>query len=222
MIDDSISEVEGIMYINPDALTTALGLGKSGGKMQQFFKEALPGPVVTEYKIFNNAKGRWENFYEDLWGPVTQAVQGGKQVKAFQTQLPKFEDFKNLATVLDRIFKYGMPSQSTFLARSTVLQGPAGAMKSGSPLGAFAAAWGSSAAGAASFGAVGAMAPFFGFRYLGKIVTNPIRMRNWTNAMDDTLPEVLRLRNFERLIQAMPDEYEEWTCLLYTSPSPRD
>jgi hypothetical protein len=223
LIDDSISEVEGILYINPDLLNNALGLGKSGGRMQQFFKEALPGPVVTEYKIFNPAKGRWENFYEDLWGPVTQLTQAaertpgkifGENIKAVQTQLPKFDDFKNLATVLDRIFKYGMPAQSTFLARSTVLQGPAGAMKSGSPLGAFVAAYGSSAAGAASFGAVGAMAPFFGFRYLGKIVTSPILIRNWTNAMDDTLPEVLRLRNFERLIQAMPDEYEEWTATL--------
>jgi hypothetical protein len=223
LIDDSISEVEGILYINPDLLNSALGLGKSGGRMQQFFKEALPGPVVTEYKIFNPAKGRWENFYEDLWGPVTQLTKAaertpgkifGENVKAIQTQLPKFEDFKNLATVLDRVFKYGMPAQSTFLARSTVLQGPVGAMKSGSPLGAFVAAYGSSAAGFSALGAVGAVAPFFGFRYLGKIVTNPIRMRNWTNAMDDTLPEVLRLRNFERLIQAMPDEYEEWTATM--------
>jgi len=87
-------------------------------------------------------------------------------------------------------------------------------MKSGSPLGAFAATWGSSAAGYSAFGPVGAMAPFFGFRYAGKIVTNPILIRNWTNAMDDTLPEVLRLRNFERLIQAMPDEYEEWTATM--------
>jgi len=229
LIDDSISEVEGILYINPDLLNNALGLGKSGGRMQQFFKEALPGPVVTEYKIFNPAKGRWENFYEDLWGPVTQAVRaaerqpgklftdtsiGGGKIKAFQTQLPKFEDFKNLATVLDRVFKYGMPAQSTFLARSTVLQGPVGAVKTGSPVGALIAAYGSSAAGFSTLGAIGATAPFFGFRYLGKIVTNPIRMRNWTNAMDDTLPEVLRLRNFERLIQAMPDEYEEWTATM--------
>ncbi|MDP7559515.1 MAG: hypothetical protein QF745_03130, partial [Planctomycetota bacterium] len=223
LIDDSISEVEGILYINPDLLNNALGLGKSGGRMQQFFKEALPGPVVTEYKIFNPAKGRWENFYEDLWGPVTQLTQAaerapgkifGENIKAVQTQLPKFEDFKNLATVLDRVFKYGMPAQSTFLARSTVLQGPVGAVKTGSPVGALIAAYGSSAAGFSTFGAIGATAPFFGFRYLGKIVTNPIRMRNWTNAMDDTLPEVLRLRNFERLIQAMPDEYEEWTATM--------
>ena len=223
LIDDSISEVEGILYINPDLLNNALGLGKSGGRMQQFFKEALPGPVVTEYKIFNPAKGRWENFYEDLWGPVTQLTKTaertpgkiwGENVKAVQAQLPKFEDFKNLATVLDRIFKYGMPAQSTFLARSTVLQGPVGAAKAGSPIGALVAAYGSSAAGFSALGAVGAVAPFFGFRYLGKVVTSPILIRNWTNAMDDTLPEVLRLRNFERLIQAMPDEYEEWTATM--------
>ena len=76
------------------------------------------------------------------------------------------------------------------------------------------AAYGSSAAGFSALGAVGAVAPFFGFRYLGKVVTNPILIRNWTFAMDDTLPEVLRLRNFERLIQAMPDEYEEWTATM--------
>jgi hypothetical protein len=83
-------------------------------------------------------------------------------------------------------------------------------LKSSTPLGAAAGAYASHAAG----GPLLAMASFFGLRYLGKVVTNPIRMRNWKNAMDDTLPEVLRLRNFERLIQAMPDEYEEWQVSL--------
>ena len=114
-----------------------------------------------------------------------------------------------MALVLDRIFKYGMPNQSTFLARSTVLQGPVGAMKSSSPVGGMITAYGTSTA-AGAIAPILAMAPFFGFRYLGKIVTSPIRMRNWTMAMDDTLPLVLRTRNLERLIQEMPDEYEEW------------
>ena len=204
----SISTVEGIQYINPDILSKSLGIGRSGSNIQKLFKEALPGPVVTEFKIWNPNRGRFENWYDDLWGKIPASDLG--RAKALNTQLPKYADFENLATVLDRVFKYGMPAQSTFLARATVLQGPQGALKSGSPLGAMAGAYASHAAGGVPL----AMAGFFGLRYLGKVLTNPIRVRNWTNAMDDTLPIVLRVRNLERLIQAMPDEYEEWTATL--------
>ena len=208
IIKKSVSDVEGIQYINPDLLAAGMGIGKSGSPIQELFKKALPGPTITEYKIFNGAKNRWENWYEDLWGKIPGTIPSA-EVKAVTSRLPNYKDFEDMALVLDRIFKYGMPSQSTFLARSTVLQGPVGAMKSSSPVGGMLTAYGTSTA-AGAVAPILAMAPFFGFRYLGKIVTNPIRMRNWTNAMDDTLPLVLRTRNLERLIQEMPGEYEEW------------
>jgi hypothetical protein len=209
IFEDSMSTVEGIQYINPDLLAKGFGIGTKSSPLKHLFREALPGPTTTEFKIFNRDKNRWENFYDDLFGPPPGSVPSAN-VKAIQSKLPTYKDFEDLALVLDRVFKYGMPAQSTFLARSTVLQGPQGALKSSTPLGAAAGAYASHAAG----GPLLAMASFFGLRYLGKVVTNPIRMRNWKNAMDDTLPEVLRLRNFERLIQAMPDEYEEWQVSL--------
>ena len=209
IFEDSMSTVEGIQYINPDLLAKGFGIGTKSSPLKQLFREALPGPTTTEFKIFNRDKNRWENFYDDLFGPPPGSVPSAG-VKAVQSKLPTYKDFEDLALVLDRVFKYGMPAQSTFLARSTVLQGPQGALKSSTPLGAAAGAYASHAAG----GPLLAMASFFGLRYLGKVVTNPVRMRNWKNAMDDTLPEVLRLRNFERLIQAMPDEYEEWQISL--------
>ncbi len=208
IIKKSVSDVEGIQYINPDLLAAGMGIGKSGSPIQELFKKALPGPTVPEYKIFNGAKNRWENWYEDLWGKIPSNIPRS-EVKAVTSSLPTYKDFEDLNLVLDRIFKYGMPNQSTFLARSTVLQGPVGAMKSSSPAAGMLTAYGTSTA-AGAVAPILAMAPFFGFRYLGKIVTNRIRMRNWKNAMDDTLPLVLRTRNLERLIQEMPDEYEEW------------
>ena len=63
-----MSDVEGIQYINPDLLAAGMGIGKSGSPIQELFKKALPGPTIPEYKIFNGAKNRWENWYEDLWG----------------------------------------------------------------------------------------------------------------------------------------------------------
>ena len=119
-------------------------------------------------------------------GKIGMKIYGGKipsniprsEVKAVTSSLPTYKDFEDLNLVLDRIFKYGMPNQSTFLARSTVLQGPVGAMKSSSPAAGMLTAYGTSTA-AGAVAPILAMAPFFGFRYLGKIVTNRIRMRNW-------------------------------------------
>ena len=214
-IKNSISEVEKIQYINPDILAKALGVGgKSANEpVRQLLKKALPGPVVTDYKIFNPRTRDWENWYDDLWGKIPASKIGDDSVKAMSSRLPKYSDLEDLVTILDRIFKHGMPSQSTFLARSAVLQGPIGAMGKSSPLAGAMAAYGSTMVAGSKSNFL-ALVPFFGFRYLGKLVTQPPVMRNWMNAMDDTLPTVIRIRNMERLFQHMPDEYKEWTATL--------
>ena len=69
-----MSTVEGIQYINPDLLAKGFGIGTKSSPLKQLFREALPGPTTTEFKIFNRDKNRWENFYDDLFGPPPGSV----------------------------------------------------------------------------------------------------------------------------------------------------
>ena len=208
---NSMKNVEGIEYFDSKVISKALGIGQAGSPLQTLFKKALPGPTVTEFKIFNPRTRQMENWYDDLWGKIDPSIPKD-QIKAYNSRLPTYKDFENLSKVLDRTFKHGMPSMSTFLARSAVLQGPGGALKSSSPMGNVVAALGTAAAAQSS--ALLALVPFFGMRFAGRVFASPVTMRNWTNAMDDTLPTQIRVRNMLRLFQEMPDEYEEWTVTI--------
>ena len=208
---NSMKNVEGIEYFDSKVISKALGIGQAGSPLQTLFKKALPGPTVTEFKIFNPRTRQMENWYDDLWGKIDPSIPKD-QIKAYNSRLPTYKDFENLSKVLDRTFKHGMPSMSTFLARSAVLQGPGGALKSSSPMGNVVAALGTTAAAQSS--ALLALVPFFGMRFAGRVFASPVTMRNWTNAMDDTLPTQIRVRNMLRLFQEMPDEYEEWTVTI--------
>jgi hypothetical protein len=208
---NSMKNVEGIEYFDSKIISDALGIGKAGSPLQELFKKALPGPKVTDFKIFNPQTRNWDHWYDDLWGKINPSTPKD-QIKLVQNTMPTYKDFDNLVKVLDRVFKHGMPSPSTFLARSAVLQGPGGALKQSSPMGTITAA--GAAAGAAHVSAMLALVPFFGMRWAGRVFASPTIMRNWTSAMDDTLPTVIRVRAMERLFQEMPDEYQEWTATL--------
>ena len=208
---NSMKNVEGIEFFDSKVLSDALGIGKAGSPIQELFKKALPGPKVTDFKIFNPKTRNWDHWYDDLWGKIDPSIPKD-QIKMVQNTMPTYKDFDNLVKVLDRVFKHGMPSPSTFLARSAVLQGPGGALKQSSPMGTITAA--GAAAGAAHVSAMLALVPFFGMRWAGRVFASPAIMRNWTSAMDDTLPTVIRVRAMERLFQQMPDEYKEWTATL--------
>ena len=208
---NSMKNVEGIEFFDSKVISDALGIGKAGSPLQQLFKKALPGPQVTDMKIYNPQTRKFEHWYDDLWGKIPEDIPKD-QIKMVQGQLPTYKDFENLTKVLDRVFKHGMPSPSTFLARSAVLQGPGGAIKQSSPMGNITAALGTAAAAQTS--AMLALVPFFGMRYAGRVFASAPIMRNWNAAMNDTLPTVIRLRAMERLFQQMPDEYEEWTATL--------
>ena len=208
---NSMKNVEGIEFFDSKIISDALGIGKAGSPLQTLFKKALPGPQVTDFKIFNTQTGKWDHWYDDLWGKIDPSIPKD-QIKMVQNTMPTYKDFENLTKVLDRVFKHGMPSPSTFLARSAVLQGPGGALKQSSPMGNITAA--AATAGAAHASAMLALVPFFGMRWAGRVFASPTLMRNWTGAMDDTLPTVIRIRAMSRLFESMPDEYEEWTATL--------
>ena len=208
---NSMKNVEGIEFFDSKVISDALGIGKAGSPLQTLFKKALPGPQVTDFKIFNSQTGKWDHWYDDLWGKIDPSIPKD-QIKMVQNTMPTYKDFENLTKVLDRVFKHGMPSPSTFLARSAVLQGPGGALKQSSPMGNITAA--AATAGAAHASAMLALVPFFGMRWAGRVFASPVTMRNWTTAMDDTLPTVIRIRAMSRLFESMPDEYEEWTATL--------
>ena len=208
---NSMKNVEGIEFFDSKVISDALGIGKAGSPLQTLFKKALPGPQVTDFKIFNPQTGKWDHWYDDLWGKIDPSIPKD-QIKMVQNTMPTYKDFENLTKVLDRVFKHGMPSPSTFLARSAVLQGPGGALKQSSPMGNITAA--AATAGAAHASAMLALVPFFGMRWAGRVFASPVTMRNWTTAMDDTLPTVIRIRAMSRLFESMPDEYEEWTATL--------
>ena len=208
---NSMKNVEGIEFFDSKVISDALGIGKAGSPIQELFKKALPGPKVTDFKIFNPQTRQMEHWYDDLWGKIPNDIPKD-QIKMVQNTLPTYKDFDNLVKVLDRVFKHGMPSPSTFLARSAVLQGPGGALKQSSPMGTITAA--GATAGMAHVSAMLALVPFFGMRWAGRVFASPAIMRNWTSAMDDTLPTVIRVRAMERLFTQMPDEYKEWTSTL--------
>jgi hypothetical protein len=130
--------------------------------------------------------------------------------------LPTVNDLETWVNMVEDVFKYGVPDISTFIARRAQISGLRGAIKSFMPLsGISPAAHGGSAAVAASTGFFGSGIPIGVLlgtiltRHLGKIMTNPINMRVYKNAIDYKLPERARNAAMVRLFHIFRNEIEQ-------------
>jgi len=138
--------------------------------------------------------------------------------------LPTLDDIEKWANAVDAVFKYGIPDISTFIARRAQISGLRGAIKAFMPFmgpgaGKVSAAAASGTAAGAGAGTVvggmgagsmfGAIAGSLLTRHLGKIVTNPINMRVYRNAIDFKLPERLRNKAIIKFFQVFGEEINE-------------
>ena len=172
-------------------------------------REALPGPKVRKLDIFDPKTGKWSEFDDALY--ASGRDQGLKEIlgeeipegllKAKEVQLPTMKEFEELTTILEQLYKQGVPSTSSYMMRRGIMAGVAGSLKALSP---------TQALGAASVATIGAI-PTIGLTFLanygGKVLTNRMAMKVFKNALDANLPETIRLVNWNRFVRMFPEEF---------------
>jgi hypothetical protein len=122
-------------------------------------------------------------------------------LKAKKVQLPTMKEFEELTTILEQLYKQGVPSTSSYMMRRGIMAGVAGSLKALSPTQALGAA------SVASIGAVPTIALTFLANYGGKVLTNRMAMKVFKNALDANLPETIRLVNWNRFVRMFPEEF---------------
>jgi len=205
----SLSEKEGMMVFDSNVFRGALGLGEAGSPLRTFMNEALPGPKVRKLDIFNPKTGKWSEFDDELYAAGRN--QGLKEIlgeeipdgllRAKEVQLPTMKEFEDLTTILETLYKQGVPSTSKYMMRRGVMAGVTGSLKALSPTQALGAA------SVASIGAIPTIALTFLANHGGKVLTRPVAMRVFKNALDSNLPETIRLANWNRFVRMFPEEF---------------
>jgi len=205
----SLSEKEGMMVFDSNVFRGALGLGEAGSPLRTFMNEALPGPKVRKLDIFNPKTGKWSEFDDELYAAGRN--QGLKEIlgeeipdgllRAKEVQLPTMKEFEDLTTILETLYKQGVPSTSKYMMRRGVMAGVTGSLKALSPTQALGAA------SVASVGAIPTIALTFLANHGGKVLTRPVAMRVFKNALDSNLPETIRLANWNRFVRMFPEEF---------------
>ena len=212
---------EGIKKINFTKFKNILGLDDKASNRYASLKEMMPGanPSVSEGRVATaTAPGSFNSAKFDATikpnGLIPGAVMEGPMSST--APLPTVNDLETWVNMVEDVFKYGVPDISTFIARRAQISGLRGAIKSFMPLsGISPAAHGGSAAVAASTGFFGSGIPIGVLlgtiltRHLGKIMTNPINMRVYKNAIDYKLPERARNAAMVRLFHIFRNEIEQ-------------
>ena len=146
-------------------------------------------------------------------GLIPGAVMEGAESST--AKLPTIDDIKAWADLVEDVFKYGIPDISTFIARRAQISGLRGAIRSFMPLSNVGTQHAVAAGGAAATGVFGSGIPIgvvlgtLLTRHFGKIMTNPINMRVFKNAIDYKLPERARNAAMVRLFHAFRNEVED-------------
>ena len=214
-------EKTGIKQINFNKFKAILGLNKPQGNKYASLKEMLPGaspttgggraPTATDFGKFDP-----DNFATIRpGGLIPGAVMEG--VESNVARLPTVTDLETWVAMVEDVFKYGIPDISTFIARRAQISGLRGAIKSFMPLGNIQpVAHGGTAALAAGgggfFGGTGLGLVFLGTlltRAGGKVLTNPLNMRVFKNAIDYKLPERARNAAMIKMFNLFKPEIEQ-------------
>ena len=217
VFDQSIVDKDGAQLFDAEGFAREMGIGK-GNPLSGLFDAALPGPKVTKLQVFDPETGLTKTFDEEKFNVALKdaGYQLPEQVpKGKLTQLPTKKDFENFATIMGNATKNGIPDISTFMARRAVMGGIRSSVRSILPsqslgIGSKASAV---AAGGAFAGFTGWVVPSllaFGVRYMGGVMTNPVALKAYTNALDETIATQFRIANFIRLVRLLPEEFAEF------------
>jgi len=217
--DAAIKEKEGVQFFDGGSFRSALGIGSKTGGLASLFKNALPGPTVTKFKIFDPATGIYKEFddavYETGVNKGLKEMLGEELPEGFirteLRKLPTQKEFDDLTKVLEKLFENGVPSGAKFMMRRATMAGTRGAIRSFLPsqaLGKGIAGKGAiEGAGIIGIGPLMMSAAAFLVNYGGKVLTNPVSHRVLKNMVDANLPETIRLANFARLVRMYPEEW---------------
>ena len=222
--EDSVEKgtKEGIDQINFKKFRSILGLNDKAGNRYQSLKEMMPGASPTTgggRATTATDVGKFDPARFDATvrpgGAIPGAVMEG--VESSTAKLPTVSDLETWVNMVEDVFKYGVPDISTFIARRAQISGLRGAIKAFMPLGNIEpVAHGGTAAAATGIGG------FFGgtdlgmvllgtllTRQAGKILTSPINMRVFKNAIDFRLPERARNMALARIFYVFRNDIEQ-------------
>ena len=136
--DAAIKETEGVQKFMGGEFRGALGIGAKTGGLGSLFKNALPGPTVTKFKIFDPATGIYKEFddavYETGVNKGLKEMLGEELPEGFirteARKLPTQKEFDDLTKVLEKLFENGVPSGAKFMMRRATMAGTRGAIRS--------------------------------------------------------------------------------------------
>jgi hypothetical protein len=219
--EDSIEEgpKEGIKQIDFKKFRSILGLNDKAGNKYAALKEMLPGATPTSSvgrEATATTPGGFSSKDFDATikpgGLIPGAVMEG--VESSTAKLPTVNDLEAWADMVEDVFKFGIPDVSTFIARRAQISGLRGAIRSFMPLSNVGSQHAIAAGGGAATGAFGTGIPIgiilgtLLTRHFTKIMTNPINLRVYKNAIDYKLPERARNAAIVRLFHLFRNEIE--------------
>jgi len=211
---------EGINQIDFKKFRAILGIDDPASTQYAALKEMLPGATPTA-SVGRGATATTPGGFNPKdfdatikpGGLIPGAVMEGAESST--AKLPTIDDIKAWADLVEDVFKYGIPDISTFIARRAQISGLRGAIRSFMPLSNVGTQHAVAAGGAAATGVFGSGIPIgvvlgtLLTRHFGKIMTNPINMRVFKNAIDYKLPERARNAAMVRLFHAFRNEVED-------------
>ena len=196
------------MKPNYAGLREALGISRTSKavKIKPFWQKALDSSEAPFTKVGG------KEFDEALF---KTALPPGEMASVELRKLPQMVDFRTLLDVMEKVFKNGIPSMSVFMARRATIGGVRAGLNAALPTAIIGTGVRTGAGTAGALSLVGGqwfwplMGAWF-LRYGGKVITSPVNMRAYRNAIDTNLPESVRAMNLMRLFRNLPEEWESF------------
>tara|TARA_R110002020_G_scaffold446010_1_gene658163 strand:- start:3555 stop:6809 length:3255 start_codon:yes stop_codon:yes gene_type:complete len=208
IFDKNIKEVDGIMKPNYGAIRDALGISRKAKaiEIKPFWDKALESSTSPITKIDG------KEFDEVLF---KSGFPEGTMKSTELRKLPQLDDFRQLLDVMEKVFKNGIPSMSVFMARRATIGGVRAGLNAALPTQVLGGGTQTFAGTSGALSLIGGQWfwPLMGawtLRYGGKVITSPVNMRAYRNAIDTNLPESVRALNLTRLMRNMPEEWESF------------
>ena len=220
----------GIFKFDADKFRASLGIGKEGTAIKQLMEDALPGPQVKKFEVFDTSTGLWKEFDDELYETgVNKGIRDilkeelpegalgtnpNNWIRGKDAKLPTMKEFEVLSDILERVFVDGVPNTAKFMMRRSVIGGFSGAIRAVMPTRALGGKYGQAAAsagvGALGIGAWSMLAATWLLNYGGRTLTRPPAIKVMKNIWDANLPETVRLANIFRLVRMYPEEWMEF------------
>ena len=218
---DSIGEKGGMLMFDSSGFRKKLGIGSEGSALKAFMEEALPGPKVSKFKIFDGERGQYVDFDDELYSSgVNAGIKDmlGEEVptgllKAETRQLPTMQEFDRLSKIMERLFVNGVPDPSKYMMRRAIMSGTRNSLKALLPQHALQMGPKESTAGAVGMvfgGWLPAATVAWGIQHSGKLLTRPVAMNVFMNALDSNIASTIRVANFARLVRMFPEEWSDF------------